>query len=33
MLFCLFSADELIALFEYLDYEFDPKTIPATVDH
>jgi trehalose/maltose hydrolase-like predicted phosphorylase len=33
MLFYLFSAGELTALFEHLGYDFDPKTIPATVDH
>jgi trehalose/maltose hydrolase-like predicted phosphorylase len=33
MLFYLFSADELGALFEHLGYEFDPQTIPTTVDY
>ena len=33
MLFYLFSADELTALFGHLGYDFDPKSIPATVDY
>ncbi|MFB9836192.1 glycosyl hydrolase family 65 protein [Actinoallomurus acaciae] len=33
MLFYLFSADELTALLRRLGYDFDPATIPATIDH
>lgn len=33
MLFYLFSATELEALFEQLGYDFDPNIIPATIDY
>ena len=33
MLFYLFSAEELERLFEQLGYDFDPETIPATIDY
>ncbi|MCU0256749.1 MAG: hypothetical protein MUF60_08380 [Vicinamibacterales bacterium] len=33
MLFYLFSAEELIALFTRLGYAFDPSTIPRTIDY
>ncbi len=33
MLFYLFSAEELTELFANLGYEFDPQSIPATIDY
>ncbi|MFO7592391.1 MAG: glycosyl hydrolase family 65 protein [Acidimicrobiia bacterium] len=33
MLFFLFSSEELVDLFAHLGYDFDPATIPDTVDH
>jgi trehalose/maltose hydrolase-like predicted phosphorylase len=33
MLFYLFSAEELERLFKQLRYDFDPNTIPATIDY
>jgi trehalose/maltose hydrolase-like predicted phosphorylase len=33
MLFYLFSAEELVGLFDQLGLPFDPATIPATIDH
>jgi alpha,alpha-trehalase len=33
MLFYLFSAEELERLFKQLGYDFDPNTIPATIDY
>ncbi|MGI9504161.1 MAG: glycoside hydrolase family 65 protein [Geminicoccaceae bacterium] len=33
MLFYLFSAEELERLFKQLGYDFDPETIPATIDY
>jgi len=33
MLFYLFSAEELTALFEHLGYDFDPACIPANIDY
>ena len=33
MLLYLFTAEELTALVRHLGYDFDPATIPATVDH
>ncbi|ABM42329.1 glycoside hydrolase family 65 protein [Pseudomonas sp. S5(2021)] len=33
MLFYLFSAEELTELFQQLGYDFEPKTIPRTIDY
>jgi alpha,alpha-trehalase len=33
MLFYLFSADELVAIFDRLGYDFDPQTIPKNIEY